>query len=68
MADSRTVPSVRGEGVSRVNERGLAAADRAVRLLRQLGIERAYMVQGEHPEALVALHHRVLGSPRDPLF
>jgi hypothetical protein len=31
-----------GRGGSRVNERGLAAADRVVRLLRELGIERVY--------------------------
>jgi hypothetical protein len=31
-----------GRGGSRVNERGLAAADRVVRLLRELGIERVH--------------------------
>jgi SAM-dependent methyltransferase len=43
-----------------MNERGLAAADRVVRLLRQLGIERAHVVQGvaeaaAHPETVASL-------------
>jgi ubiquinone/menaquinone biosynthesis C-methylase UbiE len=43
-----------------VNERGLAAADRVVRLLRQLGIQRAHVVQGvaeaaAHPETVASL-------------
>jgi hypothetical protein len=41
----------------RVNERGVAAADRVVRLLRQLGIQRAHVVQevaeaAAHPETV----------------
>jgi hypothetical protein len=43
-----------------VNERGLAAADRVVRLLGQLGIERVHVVQGvaeaaAHPERVASL-------------
>ena len=43
-----------------MNERGLAAADRVVRLLRQLGIQRAHVVQGvaeaaAHPETVASL-------------
>jgi SAM-dependent methyltransferase len=43
-----------------MNERGLAAADRVVRLLRQLGIQRAHVVQGvaeaaAHPEKVASL-------------
>jgi hypothetical protein len=43
-----------------VNERGLAAADRVVRLLRELGIERVHVVQGvaeaaAHPETVASL-------------
>jgi hypothetical protein len=45
---------------SRVNERGLQAADRVIRLLRQLGIERAHVVQGvaettAHPATVASL-------------
>ena len=43
-----------------MNERGLAAADRVVRLLRQLGIQRAHVGQGvaeaaAHPETVASL-------------
>jgi SAM-dependent methyltransferase len=43
-----------------MNERGVAAADRVVRLLRQLGIQRAHVVQGvaeaaAHPETVASL-------------
>jgi hypothetical protein len=43
-----------------MNERGPAAADRVVRLLRQLGIQRAHVVQGvaeaaAHPETVASL-------------
>jgi hypothetical protein len=43
-----------------VNERGVAAADRVVRLLRQLGIQHAHVVQGvaeaaAHPETVASL-------------
>lgn len=43
-----------------MNERGLATADRVVRLLRQLGIQRAHVVQGvaeaaAHPETVASL-------------
>jgi SAM-dependent methyltransferase len=43
-----------------MNERGLAAADRVVRLLRQLGMQRVHMVQGvaeaaAHPETVASL-------------
>src|SRR5215207_9183373 len=49
-----------GRGGSRVNERGVAATDRVVRLLRQLGIKRAHVVQGvaeaaAHPETVASL-------------
>ena len=43
-----------------MTERGLQAADRVIRLLRQLGIERAHVVQGvaetsAHPETVASL-------------
>ena len=43
-----------------MNVRGLPAADRVVRLLSQLGIERAHVVQGvaeaaAHPETVASL-------------
>lgn len=43
-----------------MNEGGLPAADRVVRLLRQLGIQRAHVVQGvaeaaAHPETIASL-------------
>ena len=43
-----------------MNERGVAATDRVVRLLRQLGIQRAHVVQGvaeaaAHPETVASL-------------
>jgi SAM-dependent methyltransferase len=59
-ARNRSASPLSGRGLRVENERNLAAADRVVRLLRHVGIERMHIVQGAaeaaaHPEMVASL-------------